>query len=126
MEASTRASGPAGPDLVWRRYAEPARWPDWAPQIRRVDTAAGRIAPGVTGTVRGPFGLPVRFTVTDVDELERRWAWDARLGPIRLHLRHGVDPDGRGASTWLTARGPAAVLMAYLPIARFALHRLVR
>jgi hypothetical protein len=126
MEASTAASGPAEPELVWRRYTEPARWPGWAPQIRGVETAAARIAPGVTGTVRGPLGLPVRFTVTDVDEAGRRWAWDARLGPVRLHLRHGVDPEGAGTRTWLAARGPAAVLAAYLPIARFALHRLVR
>jgi hypothetical protein len=126
MEASTAASGPVGPELVWQRYAEPARWPGWAPQIRGVETAAARIAPGATGTVRGPFGVPVRFTVTDVDEAARRWAWDARLGPVRLHLRHGVDPEGAGTRTWLTARGPAAVLAAYLPIARFALHRLVR
>jgi hypothetical protein len=125
MEASTRASGPAAVEVVWKRYAEPDRWPEWAPQIRRVDTDAGRIAPGVTGTVRGPLGLPVRFTITAVDELERRWAWDARVGPVRLHLRHGVDADGPGTSTWLTARGPALVLMAYLPLARFALHRLV-
>jgi hypothetical protein len=125
VEASTRASGPASADVVWLRYAEPSRWPGWAPQIRRVDTAAGRIAPGVTGTVRGPLGLAVRFTVTDVDEARREWAWDVRVGPIRMHLRHGVDADGSGSATRLTARGPAPVLMAYLPLARFALHRLV-
>ncbi|WP_214406284.1 SRPBCC family protein [Pseudonocardia lacus] len=126
MEASTGASGPAAAEVVWERYAQPRRWPGWAPQIRRVETAAARIAPGVTGTVRGPFGLPVRFVVTAVDEVARRWAWDARVGPVRLHLRHGVDRDGPGTRTWLTARGPAPVLMAYLPLARFALHRLVR
>jgi hypothetical protein len=126
VEASARASGPLPAGEVWRRYAEPSRWPGWAPQIRGVETAAARIAPGVTGTVRGPLGLPVRFTITDVDEAARRWAWDARVGPIRMHLRHGVDADGPGSSTWLTARGPAPVLMAYLPLARFALHRLVR
>ena len=125
MEASTRASGPAAAETVWERYAQPSRWPGWAPQIRDVETRAARIAPGVTGTVRGPLGLPVRFTITAVDEAERRWAWDARVGPVRLHLLHGVDPDGTGTRTWLTARGPALVLMAYLPLARFALQRLV-
>jgi polyketide cyclase/dehydrase/lipid transport protein len=125
VEASTRASGPVPADEAWERYADPCRWPDWAPQIRRVETAAARITPGATGTVRGPLGLPVRFTITEVDEAARRWAWDARVGPIRLHLRHGVDAEGTGSSTWITTRGPAPVLMAYLPVTRWALHRLV-
>jgi hypothetical protein len=31
------ATGPLGPDEVWERYAVPARWPDWAPQITGVE-----------------------------------------------------------------------------------------
>src|SRR3712207_7069261 len=27
-------TGPIGPDEVWERYAVPARWSQWAPQIR--------------------------------------------------------------------------------------------
>jgi hypothetical protein len=126
VEASTRATGPRPAEEVWLRYAEPARWPSWVPQIRAVETAAARIAPGATGTVRGPLGLPVRFTISEVDESARRWAWDVRVGPVRMHLRHGVEPDPRGAATWLVIRGPAPVVAAYLPVARVALGRLVR
>lgn len=121
MRAGTGARGPAPAALVWERYADPARWAGWAPQIRRVDTAAARIAPGVTGTVHGPVGIRVAFVVTAVDEAARTWAWDVRVGPLRMHLRHGVDADG---STWLTVDGPAPVVAAYLPVARLALHRL--
>lgn len=111
---------------MWERYADPGRWAGWAPQIRRVDTDAGRIAPGVTGTVHGPPGIRVRFVVTAVDEVARTWAWDVRAGPVRLHLRHGVAAGADGSRTWLTVRGPWPVPAAYLPVARIALHRLVR
>ena len=125
MEGSTRATGPVPAAEVWQRYAVPARWPAWAPQIRRVDTSAARIAPGATGYVSGPLGLRVAFTITDVDEARRTWAWDVRLGPVRLHLRHGVEVHPAGSATWLTVRGPALVVAGYLPVARIALHRLV-
>ncbi|MHA6780155.1 SRPBCC family protein [Pseudonocardia saturnea] len=126
MESGTSAEGPASPAVVWERYADPGRWAGWAPQIRRVRTDATRIAPGVTGTVHGPLGVRVRFVVTAVDEAARTWIWDVRVGPVRMHLRHGVEVRGGGSRTWLTIRGPALVLAAYLPVARIALHRLVR
>ena len=126
MQAGTSADGPAAPALVWERYADPGRWAGWAPQIRRVETAAARIAPGVTGRVHGPLGARVGFTVTAVDEAARTWAWDVTAGPVRLHLRHGVEARDGGTVTWLMVRGPAPVLAAYLPVARIALHRLTR
>jgi hypothetical protein len=122
VQAGTSARGPASAALVWQRYADPALWAGWAPQIRRVDTAATRIAPGVTGTVHGPLGVRVAFVVTAVDEAARTWAWDVTLGPLRLRLRHGVED---GGATWLTVDGPALVVAAYLPVARIALQRLV-
>lgn len=126
VEAGTRARGAATPALAWERYADPGRWAGWAPQIRRVDTAAPRIAPGATGTVHGPLGVRVAFVITAVDEAARTWAWDVRLGPLRLHLVHGVEDDPGGCATRLTVRGPAPVLAAYLPVAWIALRNLVR
>ncbi len=130
VEASTRAHGPLPAAEVWERYADPHRWASWAPQIRRVDTAATRIAPGVTGTVHGPLGLRIRFTVTDVDEAARTWAWDVTPSvpplPLHLHLRHGVELHPTGSATWLAVRGPAPIVAAYLPIARIALEFLLR
>jgi hypothetical protein len=133
------AHGDADPDLVWERYAEPARWSSWSPQIRRVE-AGPRIVPGLRGVVHGPAGVQARFLVEDVDERARRWRWRVRpvLGvplPVELVLDHAVDADGRGGATtslrlsapsWSAAplALPAAVL--YAPIAQLALHRLVR
>jgi hypothetical protein len=131
VERGVRVTGPLPAARAWERYAVPARWAGWAPQIRAVDASAGRIAPGVTGRVRGPLGIAVTFVVTDVDEQRRTWAWtvtfgSGRCGPVRMQLRHGVEPDPRGAATWLVVRGPAPVVVTYLPVARLALRRLVR
>jgi hypothetical protein len=124
-----RVTGPVAPARAWERYADPARWAGWAPQIRRVvlDGAGGaRIAPGLRGRVHGPAGLRVDFVVTAVDEAARTWSWTARLGPVRLHLDHGVAADPRGTATTLVVDGPAPVVLAYLPVTRLALRRLVR
>jgi hypothetical protein len=117
------APGRARAEVVWERYARFERWHTWAPQIRGVETTATRLTAGVTGRVRGPLGLRVPFTVTGVDDAARTWAWTVHVGPIRLFLRHGVDPDG---GTWLAVRGPAPVVLGYLPVARLALHCLTR
>jgi len=119
------ASGPLDPAEVWERYAVPARWPQWAPQITAVTASAPRIAAGVSGRVHGPLGLRVPFVITAVDEHRRTWAWRVRIGPVRLQLRHGVELHPSGSATWLRVRGPAPVVAAYLPVARLALHRLL-
>jgi len=125
MDVTIGACGRVPAAEVWERYVVPARWPEWAPQIVRVAASTARIVRGTTGQVHGPLGLRVDFTVTEVDEAARTWAWDVVLGLLRLHLRHGVELDGAGSSTWLAVRGPAPVLTVYLPVARIALHRLV-
>ncbi len=119
------AGGAAVPDDAWERYAVPARWPDWAPQLARVRSAARRIAPGVTGSVYGPGGVRLDFEIDSVDEAARRWSWHVWRGPLRLRLQHGVRAHGSGSRTWLTVEGPLPVVIGYAPIARLALGRLV-
>jgi hypothetical protein len=119
------ANGDAHPDVVWERYAQPGNWATWAPQIRRVEASAARLAPGMTGRVVGVGGVSVGFVVDDVDEQARRWSWRAHLGPITLHLTHGVRARPGGSATWLTVDGLLPVVIAYAPLARFALGRLV-
>ncbi len=121
------ATGPLPPDEVWERYAEPARWPTWAPQITDVQVPVARLAAGVTGRVRGPAGVTLPFVVESVDEAARRWAWTVDAGPVRLHLLHWVSdgPDG-GSTTGLRTTGPLPVVAAYAPLAQLAIGRLVR
>lgn len=126
IPVTLRAAGRADVDVAWERYVDFAKWSDWSPQILGVETAAARIAPGVTGRVRGPLGVRVSFVVETVDELARTWSWVATFGPIRLWLGHAVWARGAGCATSLQVRGPAPVVAAYAPLARFALGRLVR
>lgn len=121
-----RAGGTAPVDVAWARYAVPARWPSWSPQIRRVEASAPRIAAGVSGRVRGPVGVMVDFEVLTVDEQARTWSWRVRLGPIRLHLRHAVTARIDGSATELRVDGPLPVVVGYAPLAQWALFRLCR
>lgn len=128
------ASGPLPPDEVWERYARPALWSTWAPQIQRVDVATERLTGGERGRVHGPLGLTVDFTIDTWDEAERRWSWTVRprlaLGAVaptpRLKLTHVVEARGDGSRTSLLVSGFTPLVVAYLPVARLALHRLVR
>lgn len=125
-----RTRGDATPDIAWERYADPALWSTWSPQVQRVDLDAPRLVTGARGRVHAGLlphpTLPVPFVVEVVDDAARTWAWRVRLGPVRLHLEHGVEADPGGASTWLRLRGPAPVVAAYAPLAQLALRRLVR
>jgi len=128
MQLMLRAAGPADPDLVWQRYLRPALWSQFSPQIRRVECADPELRAGSRGRVHGPPGLAVDFLVSEVDVEARTWAWQVRvlLLGVRLRLRHGVLCARPGTSTWLLVSGPAPVVLAYAPLARWALGRLVR
>ncbi len=124
-----RARGPADPATAWERYADPALWSSWAPQIQGVTASTERLAAGTTGTVHAGLlarpTLPVAFEVLAVDEARRTWEWRAHVGPISLHLEHGVSPDTVGSATWLRVHGMLPLVLAYAPLARLALSRLV-
>ena len=121
----TEASGPVDADLAWLRYAEPTRWPGWAPQLSRVEYGPERLTPGTPGRVFAPGGLWLRFWIEDVDEAARTWTWTVRRGPVSVALQHGVVATEAGSRTWLAIRGPAPLVGPYLPLAKWALHRLV-
>jgi hypothetical protein len=129
VTVTLHAHGVAPVTLAWERYADPALWSTWASQIQRVDTTMRRLVPGGTGTVRAGLlprpTLGVPFRVLEVDEDAREWSWEARLGPVRLLLEHGVTAHLTGSSTWLRVHGPLPVVLGYVPVARFALGRLV-
>jgi hypothetical protein len=120
------ATGPEAPAEVWERYALPARWPEWSPQIRRVEVPVPRLVAGTHGRVFGPVGPGVPFEVDTVSEEARQWSWTVYAGPLRVRLLHWVadGPDG-GSTTGLRLDGPAPVVLGYAPLARVALGRLV-
>jgi hypothetical protein len=120
--------GPRTADDVWDRYVRPRRWPEWSPQIRSVDYSRERLAPGTFGVLHGPAGLPVRFRIIEVLESGpvRIWSWTASAAGVQLTLRHTVEAAADGTRTRLTIEGFAPVVAAYLPVARWALRRLVQ
>lgn len=139
-----RAAGAAPPETVWRRYACVDQWSRWSPQIKAVHTEhtehtdhgehqehqehadSRTLVPGLSGTVESVAGIRAAFVVDHVDPDRRAWTWRVRCGPARLLLRHEVRATPDGSSTRLTMRGPLPVLVAYAPLARLALRRLVR
>jgi len=120
------ATGPESPAEVWERYAVPARWPEWSPQIRRVEVSVARLAAGTSGRVYGPVGPGIPFEVEAVDEAARQWAWTVYAGPLPVRLRHRV-AEGRdgGSAAGLRVTGPAPLVLGYAPLARLALGDLV-
>ncbi|MEU3509291.1 SRPBCC family protein [Streptomyces longwoodensis] len=121
-----RATGPARPTTVWRRYADLDRWASWSPQIRAVHADGRTLVPGLTGTVESVAGLRAAFTVEAVDHRRQCWTWRVRLGPVRLRLHHEVHAHARGSRTTLLVDGPALAAALYAPLAHLALRRLVR
>ena len=120
------ASGSLDVDAAWARYVDYDAWAGWAPHIVRVEADTSRIAPGATGHVSGPFGIGADFEVEAVDELARTWSWRAKAGPVTVRLWHAVEAQGSGSRTTLTMRGPAPVVVAYAPLARWSIGRLVQ
>lgn len=122
------ASGASTPEQAWARYATPARWHEWSPQIADVECADldAVVVAGLVGTVSGPLGVRVRFRVVEVDEGARRWRWHVRAGIVEMSMAHGVDvvPAG-GAKAWVAITGSLPLVLAYAPAARLALGRLV-
>jgi hypothetical protein len=121
------ATGTASVDDTWARYTVPSLWSSWSPQIQSVDTAQpdAPVAAGSVGTVVGPAGVRVPFTVTHVDAAARRWTWEVRAGLVTLVLEHGVDALDARTRAWARVTGPLPVVLGYAPLARLALGRLV-
>ena len=119
--------GPRAAGDVWDRYVRPRRWPEWSPQIRSVDYPGELLAAGTAGVVRGPAGVPVHFQIIGVDPAGpvRTWSWTASAAGVKLTLLHTVEATATGTRTGLTVVGFAPVVAGYLPLARWALHRLV-
>ncbi len=120
MRRAIRVEGPASRDTMWEAYAHTSRWSGWAPHLRGVDPEAD-LAAGLRGRVYGVAGSRAWFEVTAVDREAGTWSWTVSAGPVTLDLGHTVG-DGWTA---LTVAGPAPAVLAYLPVARLALTRLV-
>jgi Polyketide cyclase / dehydrase and lipid transport len=123
---SLEVTGRRDPAAVWERYAIPGSWPEWLPQIERVDLSTPRLAAGATGKLHAPMGVSIPFTVDSVDEDGRTFAWTIRIGLLKLRLENWVHdgPDG-GAAAGMRVSGPGPLVSAYAGQAQASLERLV-
>lgn len=113
---------PVDVETAWQDYVYPRCWARWAPHLSGVDYRFAALTAGTSGTVHGPFGLPVPFTILSVDE--PRWDWRVHVGPLRLTMTHDLHPIATGCRATLVMRGPTPILAVYAPMARYALSRL--
>ncbi|WP_409484144.1 SRPBCC family protein [Arsenicicoccus dermatophilus] len=125
MQRRITVTGPVAVDEAWERYADLRLWSRWAPQIVGVEAGSHRLQAGLTGLVRGPAGIAVRFRVEEVEPAARTWRWTAGLLGVRVRMRHDLTADGSGTTAGLDLDGPAVVALAYPPVAALALRRLV-
>lgn len=122
-EARSRAR----PAVAWSLLAEPARWHEWAPQLRGAWGLGDPVVrPGARGAARLVGVVPVPAVVTRV-EPGRLWTW--QVGPVALD--HRVAPLlGGGCLVGVDIRAPApleAVLrVTYGPVVGVLVARLAR
>ncbi|WP_242653118.1 SRPBCC family protein [Intrasporangium flavum] len=126
MRLRLTAGGDAAPDVVWERYRDLRLWSTWSPQVRGVDAPADVLSTGLCGSVVGPVGARVPFEVLDVQDAAMTWRWRVRVGFVDAVLDHAVHAAPGGSSTELVVTAPSVFALAYAPLARLALHRLVR
>jgi hypothetical protein len=126
MRLRLTATGDAAPAVAWERYRDLRLWPTWSPQVRGVDADADLLETGLRGAVVGPAGVRLPFEVLDVDEAAMTWRWRVRVGFVDAVLDHAVRAAPRGSVTDLVITAPSFFAVAYAPLARLALHRLVR
>jgi uncharacterized protein YndB with AHSA1/START domain len=63
---SVAADIDALPEVVWGVLVDPDAWPRWGPSVLGAE-ADGELGAGVTGRVRVPPGVWLRFEVTDFE-----------------------------------------------------------
>jgi hypothetical protein len=107
----------ASPESAWALIAGTGSWPQWGPSVSAVDPADAPLSLGLTGRVRTPLGLWLPFKVTAFDP-PHSWAWSVFGIPA---TSHSVEPARGGCRVLFGVPAPA---FAYLPVCRFALHRI--
>lgn len=108
---------PAPADVVWRLLVDLDAWPQWGPTVAGAELDSGGFELGATGRVWTPVGVPLPFTITELDP-GRSWAWRVAGVPA---THHGVEPTARGCRAWMSAPVWAP---AYLPVLAVALRRI--
>lgn len=125
---SLTVRGPVRPEEAWDRYTRPQCWPSWAPHITAVTATTEVIGEGTSGHIVALGILRLRYVITGVDHTARWWTWRVNRGPLTVELYHDITPttpSPGGSTTHVRISGPRPLVLGYLPLMRWALHRLV-
>ena len=126
---SISATGRAPASRVWERYAKPALWSSWSPQIARVE-CADEVIRSVPGRGAHERGISVPFDVTAVDYDAMTWSSEASTClPLGVRPAAAAPGEGHGRrhlDRTSTLSGCLPIVIGYLPPAKLALARLVR
>ncbi|BBY80953.1 MULTISPECIES: SRPBCC family protein [Mycolicibacterium] len=110
---------PAPADTVWQILVDLDAWPRWGPTVSGAALDGPGFELGATGRVWTPVGVPLPFTISDLDP-GRMWGWRVAGVPA---TRHGVEPGDQRCRAWMSAPLWAP---AYLPVLAEALRRIER
>jgi hypothetical protein len=119
------ASCAAPPPVAWSLIARPARWHEWAPQLRGAwGLGEPEVRAGARGAARLLWAVPVPARILSV-EAGRSWRW--QVGPV--HFDHRVEPAPGGGSRVgvdMSAPGPLEAVLAatYGPVIAVLVRRL--
>ncbi|MFD0359444.1 SRPBCC family protein [Streptomyces sp. NPDC127110] len=109
----------APPALVYSLLADPARYPDWWPQVRRAERIDGRTG---TALIRSVLPYGIRVTVTELLDDPTRGVLEAALdGDIEGWARWTVRPRGAAGAGRTRAVYEQEVEVRAAPLRRFAL-----
>lgn len=116
MSASIEIDAP--PADVWKLVSGFEHWPKWGPTVRKVESEAAGVGPGVTGRVKTIAGPWLPFEITDVVP-GRSWHWKVSGIPATGHYLSELE-DGK---TLVEFTVPFAVA-PYVLVLRMGLKRL--
>jgi hypothetical protein len=116
----------AAADAVWRYYASPELWSEWAPHVRSPrGLGVPEVVSGSRGSIRLAGAVPIPAQILDV-QTGRSWSW--KVGPATL--LHTVDPSADGTVIGIRIEAPSALeavmRVAYMPLVRLLLANLAR
>jgi uncharacterized membrane protein len=114
MTDAVDIDAPAG--VVWERYTDVERWPDWTASIRSVERLdEGPLRVGTRVRISQPRLPTVVWEVTELTE-GRSWTWTARSPGAVTHASHRVEDQGDGTHVEqaIEQTGPLGALVGLL------------
>lgn len=107
---------------VWDLLTDFECWPVWGVTIRRVETDAERVAPGVTGRVQTIVGAWLPFEISEA-VAEDSWFWTVAGISATRHYVSALGPDRtriRFTVAWALAPYLAAIRISLVRLKRMA------